>query len=75
MSRGSSEGDLTASVLQFTIEVPFEPVTVTWIQDGAALLVNDKTAFCIGFVVPEELLGHRNEASMIQEDKFMAAQY
>ncbi|EGG12357.1 uncharacterized protein MELLADRAFT_89113 [Melampsora larici-populina 98AG31] len=51
-------------------KVPFAPVQATWIKDGAALLVTDRTAFCLGFIVPEELLGDRDEPSMIQEDQF-----
>lgn len=51
-------------------KVPFGPVQATWIKDGDALLVTDRTAFCLGFIVPEELLGDRDEPSMIQEDQF-----
>ncbi|KAH9823126.1 WD40-repeat-containing domain protein [Melampsora americana] len=51
-------------------KVPFAPVQATWIKDGEGLLVTDKTAFCLGFIVPEELLGDRDEPSMIQEDQF-----
>ncbi|KAG0148607.1 hypothetical protein CROQUDRAFT_41175 [Cronartium quercuum f. sp. fusiforme G11] len=56
-------------------KVPFAPVLISWIQNGAALLITDKTAFCLGFIVPDELLGDRSEGSRIHEEGFSIPEY
>ncbi|MBW0524863.1 hypothetical protein O181_064578 [Austropuccinia psidii MF-1] len=47
--------------------VAFNPVAVTWIQNGNGLLLTDKLAFCLAFAVPEGVDDRGEENSRMME--------